>query len=253
MYHTTGISRTEIEELTAAVATTFPRLSRSRGRGYALGLFTRVRLTLMALRTNLTQAALGELFGISQPTVSRIVTVLTPVIAALLDEVVPRPEDLDPVLPLVIDGTVVPCWDWAHRTDLYSVKHHTAGYNLQVATTLAGDLAWVSDPTPGATHDITAARASGVLEGRVVAGDLADKGYQGTGLLTPIRKLPGVELLQWQKKFNRDHAAIRYVVERAIAHLKNWKTLSTAYRRPLHTVPDTISAIIALEFWRTPL
>ena len=27
----------------------------------------------------------------------------------------------------------------------------------------------------------------------------------------------------------------------------------TPYQRPLRTVPDTISAIVALEFWRNPL
>ena len=250
MHHTTGLSRAEIEDLTAGVATAHPHLASSPGRAHTLGLFTRVRLTLMALRMNVTQAQLGELFDISQPTVSRIVTALTPVIAALLDEVVPRPEDLTEQMPLVIDGTVVPCWDWDHRCDLYSVKHHTPGHNLQVATTLDGDLAWISDPTPGSTHDLTALRATGLLEGRSADQVLADKGYQGAGLLTPIRKPPGRPLLAWQKKFNRDHAGMRYVVERAIAHLKNWKTLATPYRRPLRTVPDTISAIVALEFWR---
>lgn len=252
MHHTTGLSRAEVEDLAAGIATTYPHLASSAGRAHALGLFTRVRLTLMALRMNLTQAQLGELFDVSQPTVSRTVSALTPVIHQLLDETVPRPEDLDPHQPLVLDGTVVPCWDWAHRTDLYSVKHHTAGHNLQVATTLAGQLAWVSDPAPGATHDLTALRASGLLVGRSRGRDLADKGYLGAGLLTPIRKPPGQDLDEWQKRFNRDHAGIRYVVERSIAHLKNWKTLTTPYRRPLHTAPDTISAIISLEFWRRP-
>jgi len=252
MHHTTGLSRSQIQDLAAGIAHVHPHLAHSPGRAHALGLFTRIRLTLMALRMNLTQAQLGELFGISQPTVSRILTALTPVLGQVLDESVPRPEDLDPQVPLIIDGTVVPCWDWDHRTDLYSVKHHAPGHNLQVATTLGGDLAWVSDPTAGATHDLTALRASRLLEGRTTV-DLADKGYLGAGLLTPIRKSPGRQLLKWQKTFNRDHSRIRYVVERAIAHLKNWKTLSTPYRRPLHTVPETISAIIALEFWRKAL
>lgn len=66
MHHTTGLSRAEIENLAAGVATTFPHLARSAGRAHALGLFTRVRLTLMALRMNLTQAQLGELFEVSQ-------------------------------------------------------------------------------------------------------------------------------------------------------------------------------------------
>lgn len=175
MHHTTGLSRAQIKDLAAGVATTFPHLSRSTGRAHALGLFTRVRMTLMALRMNLTQAQLGELFDVSQPTVSRVVGALTPVIHQLLEAAAPRPEDLDPAVPLVIDGTLVPCWDWSHRTDLYSGKHHAPGHNLQVATTLGGRLAWVSDPAPGAAHDLTALRSSGLLQGRLTS-DLADKG-----------------------------------------------------------------------------
>ena len=35
------------------------------------------------------------------------------------------------------------CWSWHDRPELYSGKHHTTGVNLQVACTLAGQLAWI--------------------------------------------------------------------------------------------------------------
>ncbi|WP_259460443.1 hypothetical protein [Propionibacterium australiense] len=43
---------------------------------------------------------------------------------------------------------------------------------------------------------------------------------------------------------------LRAPVERAIAHLKTWKTLHTGYRRPLNTFPQTLTAVIALEFYK---
>jgi hypothetical protein len=63
----------------------------------------------------------------------------------------------------------------------------------------------------------------------------------------------GGELLDWQKDFNKQVNSIRYQIERAIANLKTWRILHTDYRRPLQTFPETISAIIALEFYRTAL
>lgn len=53
-----------------------------------------------------------------------------------------------------------------------------------------------------------------------------------------------------EKEYNRSINQIRYVVERTIANLKTWRVLHTDYRRPLNTFPDTITAVIALEFYR---
>ncbi|MGH3601710.1 MAG: transposase family protein, partial [Pseudonocardiaceae bacterium] len=35
----------------------------------------------------------------------------------------------------------------------YSGKHKTTGMNVQVACTLSGSLAWISDPINGNRHD----------------------------------------------------------------------------------------------------
>lgn len=43
---------------------------------------------------------------------------------------------------------------------------------------------------------------------------------------------------------------IRYVVEQAIAHLKTWRIIHTDYRRPVSTIAETISTVIALEFYK---
>ena len=68
MYHTTGLTREQVDDVVAAVHQRHPELAiipRSRGGNRALGFFRRVRLTLCYLRLNVCQAALAEFFGSS--------------------------------------------------------------------------------------------------------------------------------------------------------------------------------------------
>ena len=112
-----------------------------------LGLYLCVRLTLTYLRHNLSQGLVAEVYGVSQATASRVVTAYTPLIARALEVSVPTVEDLDPTVQLIVDGTLLQCWSWADHPELYSGKHQTTGVNVQVACTLSGTLAWVSDLT----------------------------------------------------------------------------------------------------------
>ncbi len=162
----------------------------------------------------------------------------------------PTADDLDQTQTLIVDGTLVPCWDWKDQPGLYSGKHHRAGLNLQVACTLTGRLVWVSDPASGSTHDVKAIQSTGFLDIFPDTPPLGDKGYTGLGMMTPIRKPPGSGLTDWQKQYNHAINKLRAPVERAIAHLKTWRILHTGYRRPLDTFPQTITAIIALEFYK---
>ena len=59
---------------------------------------------------------------------------------------------------------------------------------------------------------------------------LADKGYQGLDLITPVKKLPGGELTDDEKHLNR-HINHHWVdIERVIAHFKCWRVLSSIFR-----------------------
>ncbi len=40
------------------------------------------------------------------------------------------------------------------------------------------------------------------------------------------------------------------MIERVIANFKTWRIMHTDYRRPIDTFATTISAVIALHFWR---
>ena len=87
-------------------------------------------VTLGYLRRNRVQAELAETYGVSQSTISRAVSALTPVLARLLRPFVPTAEELDPQKHYVVDGTLLPCWSWAGHPELYSGKHKTTGLNV---------------------------------------------------------------------------------------------------------------------------
>lgn len=148
MYHTTGFSKDEILKLCAAIVERFGPHAKEVGRKPALGLFRSVVVTLCYLRRNHVQQELAEVYGASQPTISRTITRYTAVLGDLLKEWTPTVEDLDPGAQLIIDGTLLPCWSWAGHPELWSGKHRTTGMSVQVACTLSGQLAWISDPTP---------------------------------------------------------------------------------------------------------
>jgi DDE superfamily endonuclease/Helix-turn-helix of DDE superfamily endonuclease len=248
MYHTTGLTRDQILELcvrvNAAVADggsiSWPPI---------LGLFKSVVVTLTYLRRNRVQAEIAESFGVSQPTISRAVTAMTPVLGQVLADAVPVAEDLDPRTQYIVDGTLLPCWSWHGQRQLYSGKHKTTGLNVQVACDLRGRLAWISDPVDGCRHDAAALKISAVLETLEPAHWMGDKGYIGKGMITPIRKPACRKLLDWEKEFNRDVNRIRYLIERAIANFKTWRILHTDYRRPLATFTTTISTVVGLHFF----
>ena len=236
--------------LYAILISAYPARNRAEGRPPAMTREEEIRATIIYKRRNRTQAELAESFGVSQATISRAITRWTPRLVAALRDLVPTVDDLNTRQSLIVDGTLVPCWDWADQTGLYSGKHHATGLNLQIASTLAGHLVWVSDPLPGATHDAKALDTSGLLDHLTAANQLADKGYIGKGMITPIRKPIGADLTKRQKTYNKTVNSLRAAVERAIAHLKTWRILHTAYRRPFDTFKETISAVIALQFFK---
>jgi len=166
------------------------------------------------------QAEIAEAFGVSQPTISRAVAILTALVGHVLADHVPVADDLDPRTQYIVDGTLLPCWSWRDHRELYSGKHKTTGMNVQVACDLNGRLAWISDPVDGCRHDSAALALSGVVETLDAGNWMGDKGYIGNGMITPIRKPADRDLLDWEKEFNTNINKIRYLIERTIANLK---------------------------------
>ena len=78
---------------------------------------------------------------------------------------------------------------------------------------------------------------------------IGDKGYQGTGLTTPYKKPRGRDLTDVRRACNTAINRVRAAVERAIAHLKNWKILKTGYRPSLHDFPRVLRTVTKLEIF----
>ena len=70
-------------------------------------------------------------------------------------------------------------------------------------------------------------------------------------MITLHKKSPNGELSEAAKEENKSVNRIRQVVERTIAHIKSWRILHTAYRRPLETFEQTITAALALYSFKT--
>jgi hypothetical protein len=247
----TGLTMEQLTELTRRVHALIGDVVRSGGRPAAVGLLHSVALVVYLLRHNVTQDVAAERFGVSQATASRRWDRLREIIAAALADVVPSATEAIGSGSCLVDGSLVPTWDWKDTQGMYSGKHEDTGFNLQVAATLGGDLAAVgATPVPGARHDAVAYHASGLADQLMGLHVIGDKGYAAHADLTPIKKPVGGELTEAQKEFNHDVNHFRAAVERAISHLKNWKILSTRYRAPLEKFAGVLSAVVALHFFK---
>ena len=248
MYYTTGFSRDQITDLCEAV-----HRESANGKNVpwppCLGLFRAVAVTLTYMRRNRVQDELAETYGVSQSTISRAISAITPALGEALADYVPTADELDPRAQYIVDGSLLPCWSWASNPELYSGKHKTTGMNVQVACTLSGSLAWISDPFAGSRHDSYCLNESGVLLTLDPGNWLGDRGYVGNSMITPIKKPIYRDLLDWEEEFNTQINKIRWTIEQTIAHLKTWRILHTDYRRPLATFAATISTVVALHFY----
>jgi hypothetical protein len=227
------------------------------GRPHVLPLFTAVVAVLFGLRHNLPDDVVGEVFGCSQATITRYHDVLRPILRWVTGPEVEQQYRRAQREGVLVDGFVAPVGEREGYDGLFSGKKHLSGQNVQVVADLDGHVADVGDPVPGARHDAAAFFLSGIAERWADhyapggPGMLGDGGYQGTGPTTPAKKPPNGELTDEQRRYNYSLHRLRAAVERAIAHLKNWKILKTGYHRIMTDFPDVLRTVTALEVFRT--
>ena len=92
---TTSLDRNQILNLCELIHTSRSGNLPAAG-SRALGLFRCIQVTVLTLRHNLTQELLADIHTVSQATISRVITVYTPLIADLLQAWVPGVEDPRP-------------------------------------------------------------------------------------------------------------------------------------------------------------
>src|SRR5687767_7621599 len=174
----------QMQELVGRVHDALPEpWNKGVGRPKSCALYQAVEIACMYLRQNGTQEFLGDLRDISQPTVSRIVSALVPIVQAVLEEFVPDAREAIELVKgrvCLVDGTITPCWSYADHPELWSRKRGTTGFNAQLVGLLDGAAVYISDPLPGKTHDATAFTETPVAEiVRNSGGGIGDKGLPG--------------------------------------------------------------------------
>ncbi|MFF3878552.1 transposase family protein [Streptomyces sp. NPDC001978] len=162
---------------------------------------------------------------------------------------------------LNLDGTVV-------RTDRvaapgpsgadlwWSGKHRHHGGNVQVISAPDGWPLWISPVRPGREHDVTCARAHGLIDAlnRLAAAlgipTLTDLGYEnaGDGFRNPVKKPKGGELTEQAQTFNAVIRGIHAVAERANALLKvTFKALRRVSLDPAAITRIARAALVLLQ------
>jgi hypothetical protein len=205
---------------------------------WSRSLAHRILITCAALRTNLTMRELAASFAISKSAAHRIVSTMTPRLAALGAH--NRPKDRRE--SWVVDGTLIPTRD--HRRAARSKSYRWScnaqvlirRRDLRIVATAAGG--------PGNRNDPVHYRGSRIdalctQHGRV----LADGAYRAIPeLVTPAFR--GRRILR--DRAWRGHRRRRARVEHAIARLKNWRILRDHRRRGDH-LADTLPAVAFLH------
>ena len=253
-YRTTGLTLTQMQELVCRVNEALEEpWKKETGRPKSCGLHHATEIACMYLRQNATQEFIGDMRDISQPTVSRIVGVLVPIVKSVLEEFVPSAAEAIEMVKgrvVLVDGTITPCWSYKDHKELWSRKHGTTGFNAQLICLLNGDPVFISDPLDGSTHDATAFKdtpAKKIVDKS--GGGIADKGYQGTGMVTPKKKPRGGELADSDKEYNAQVSSLRAPVEQLVGHFKAWRIFHADYRRPYRTYRDAFDAARGLFFF----
>ena len=115
-YRTTGLMVTQMQELVRRVSNALEKpWKKCVGRPKSLGLYKAVEAACMYLRQNATQEFIGDIQDASQPTISRYLTALVPIVKAVLEEFVPSAADAIEVVKgriVLVDGTPTPCWSY---------------------------------------------------------------------------------------------------------------------------------------------
>ena len=251
-----GLDEEQLSELEDLVAEQLEEpWDKGEGRPRGLTLWEALVVTCGYLRQNIIEDVWADIFGVAQSTVSRYITLLTPLVEKATEEDRPAAEDAAEATRnaiALVDGTLWPCWSWDGERELWSGKYKTTGHGSLIVANLQGRITFVSEPVTGNRHDMAKLEGSDVEKILKKAGGVfGDKGFIGTDYITtPIRKPQCRKLLQWEHEWNNQVSSYRAPVERAVATLKAWRILFTDYRRPLKTFKSSFRAAIGLYFFK---
>ena len=207
-------------------------------------------MVLMKFRLGLLEQDLAYRFGISQPSVSRILHKWIPVLATRLSFLVkwPEREELRKTLPACFRESfpkccvIIDCFevfiekpsDLMARAQTYSSYKSHNTVKVLVGITPQGTISFISKPWGGRVSDVYLTENCGLLK-NLLPGDqvLADRGFtvqESVGLYCAELKIPAFtrgksQLEQKLVDQTREIATVRIHVERVIGLLRNKFTI----------------------------
>lgn len=234
----------------------------------ALSCFKHAVFALVWFREKRPIPLTGKGFGISQATSYRYLDEAIAVLAACAPDLrdALRRVAAEGWSHVILDGKVVDsdrCADKTLNTHgeiidaWYAGKTHDFGGNIQAVMRPDGLPVWVSDVSPGSTHDLTAARdhALGAVcwaASQLNLPTLADPAYQGAGIgvHTPIKQpAGGARLAVDNRASNALLRALRALGERGFALLTGrWRCLQHITASPSKIGHITQAALVLTHF-----
>ena len=266
------------ELLPEFVEAEYARLSRTDrqremggGRVSKLDGRDQILLTVVWLRVYPTHEVLGYLFGVSDSTVSRVVSRILPILEQAGRDTMRMPDpgrkrrqSLDqllsdtPELAVVIDSfeqKIQRPKDPNERDRFYSGKKKTHTLKSQLAVNEeTGAIVAVSDSVPGPTSDIKLLEQSGLMtslpEGVGGIGDLAYVGIEKLhpqGLAaSPRRKPRGKPRPPEDLVYNTAFSRRRIIVENTIGRLRRYQSLNQTDRQHRQNHASRVQAVAGL-------
>lgn len=232
------------------------------GRIRRLAPYQEVLLTLVYLRHNVSQAVVGELFGVSadtsENTFHEVILLLQQVCPSSRWDAEKHWQKGDPSWQptekdrLLIDSFETPIRrpstdDRQRRTYSGKKKRHTL--KTQVVTDAQGEIVEIDAGHRGPKADLRIYEESGVDQRYPDAEKTADKAYQSSAhptLHTPHKKPKGGELTPEHREENRQLAQLRIYVEHGIRRIKGWRILRDEYRLALGLFATVAQAVVGL-------
>jgi predicted XRE-type DNA-binding protein len=198
-YHRTfGLDAEQLDELEERIEELLDEpWDKGRGRPKDLSLREAIMVTLLYTRQHIIQEVIADLFDVAQSTVSETIKKFTLLIVEATEEFRPDAEEAKQMTRgrmALVDGTLWPCWSWETAPELWAGKYKTTGHGSLIISDEWGNIIFVSEPAPGCDHDMKKLKGEVKEILDLAGGVIADKGFQGSGYVTPAKKPKDREL-----------------------------------------------------------
>jgi hypothetical protein len=255
------------------------------GRKFVKSLDEMVAIVLLYYKTYMTQELIGEIVGLDQSNISRIIGRIGALIeraadpelssylsqakadfaeipvnqrVASWDAFLSKHPDLRMVCTDATEQQSFRPSDKENQKERYSGKKKRHGIKTQISVSKSGRILDISKTYPGRVHDkkVFATEQTGEKFPEKTA-QLLDLGFPGAPkdhpnhyIILPNKRPPKQELTPYQKELNRAHSKRRVIVEHIISRIKKFKICSYLYRGDIAKYNQIFRSISALLNFR---